>query len=169
MRCKGRSLRTHLATVASKRLQTFSAKFAIEKGAVPGKRLFWTFAARCMHYAKLRLTGVHSSVGQSSGPQIRRSLVRIRVCPFCVAKGVLLANTLQLSQADTCKRSAQILPSNPERLPRASVSCVFGVARVPLCVCNACSPHWGLNPGPSVYKTDALPLSYRGLMDARRC
>ena len=25
------------------------------------------------------------------------------------------------------------------------------------------SPHWGLNPGPSVYKTDALPLSYRGL------
>ena len=26
------------------------------------------------------------------------------------------------------------------------------------------SPHWGLNPGPSVYKTDALPLSYRGLM-----
>ena len=25
------------------------------------------------------------------------------------------------------------------------------------------SPHWGLNPGPSVYKTDALPLSYRGI------
>ena len=24
------------------------------------------------------------------------------------------------------------------------------------------SPHWGLSPGPSVYKTDALPLSYRG-------
>ena len=24
------------------------------------------------------------------------------------------------------------------------------------------SPHWGLNPGASVYKTDALPLSYRG-------
>ena len=24
------------------------------------------------------------------------------------------------------------------------------------------SPHWGLNPGPSVYKTDALPLSCRG-------
>ena len=23
------------------------------------------------------------------------------------------------------------------------------------------SPHWGLNPGHSVYKTDALPLSYR--------
>ena len=29
------------------------------------------------------------------------------------------------------------------------------------------SPHWGLNPGPSVYKTDALPLSYRG-SDAKR-
>ena len=28
------------------------------------------------------------------------------------------------------------------------------------------SPHWGLNPGPSVYRTDALPLSYRGA-DAR--
>ena len=28
---------------------------------------------------------------------------------------------------------------------------------------NAISPHWGLNPGPSVYKTDALPLSYRGI------
>ena len=27
---------------------------------------------------------------------------------------------------------------------------------------KGCSPHWGLNPGPSVYKTDALPLSYRG-------
>ena len=25
------------------------------------------------------------------------------------------------------------------------------------------SPHWGLNPGPSVYRTDALPLSYRGM------
>ena len=25
------------------------------------------------------------------------------------------------------------------------------------------SPHWGFNPGPSVYKTDALPLSYRGI------
>ena len=24
------------------------------------------------------------------------------------------------------------------------------------------SLYWGLNPGPSVYKTDALPLSYRG-------
>ena len=24
------------------------------------------------------------------------------------------------------------------------------------------SLHWGLNPGPSVYKTDALPLSYKG-------
>jgi hypothetical protein len=24
------------------------------------------------------------------------------------------------------------------------------------------SPHWRLNPGPSVYRTDALPLSYRG-------
>lgn len=35
------------------------------------------------------------------------------------------------------------------------------------------SPHWGLNPGPSVYRTDALPLSYRGssattLPDPRR-
>ena len=27
------------------------------------------------------------------------------------------------------------------------------------------SLHWGLSPGPSVYKTDALPLSYRGLLD----
>ena len=25
------------------------------------------------------------------------------------------------------------------------------------------SPHWGLNPGRSVYKTDAVPLSYRCL------
>ena len=25
------------------------------------------------------------------------------------------------------------------------------------------SPHWEFNPGPSVYKTDILPLSYRGL------
>ena len=31
------------------------------------------------------------------------------------------------------------------------------------------SPHWGLNPGPSVYKTDALPLSYRGLHGAWSC
>ena len=27
------------------------------------------------------------------------------------------------------------------------------------------SPHWGLNPGPSVYKTDTLPLSHKGLSD----
>ena len=27
------------------------------------------------------------------------------------------------------------------------------------------SLHWGLSPGPSVYKTDTLPLSYRGLTD----
>ena len=26
-------------------------------------------------------------------------------------------------------------------------------------------PHWGLNPGPSVYRTDALPLSYRANAD----
>ena len=32
-----------------------------------------------------------------------------------------------------------------------------------LSLINAISPHWGLNPGPSVYKTDALPLSYRGI------
>jgi hypothetical protein len=36
-----------------------------------------------------------------------------------------------------------------------------------LAVCSADSNlatlHWGLNPGPSVYKTDALPLSYRGI------
>jgi len=25
------------------------------------------------------------------------------------------------------------------------------------------SPNWELNPGPSVYKTDALPLSYLGI------
>ena len=40
------------------------------------------------------------------------------------------------------------------------------------CFCLACqgslfeehrmSLHWGLSPGLSVYKTDALPLSYRG-------
>ena len=30
------------------------------------------------------------------------------------------------------------------------------------------SAHWGLNPGPSVYKTDALPLSYRGVGFRRR-
>ena len=28
------------------------------------------------------------------------------------------------------------------------------------------SLHWGLSPGPSVYRTDALPLSYRGLSAA---
>jgi hypothetical protein len=30
------------------------------------------------------------------------------------------------------------------------------------------SLHWGLNPGPSVYKTEALPLSYRGSVIAMR-
>ena len=30
------------------------------------------------------------------------------------------------------------------------------------------SPHWGLSPGPSVYRTDALPLSYRGTSDVLR-
>ena len=29
------------------------------------------------------------------------------------------------------------------------------------------SLHWGLSPGPSVYRTDALPLSYRGLCVAK--
>ncbi len=28
---------------------------------------------------------------------------------------------------------------------------------------KAAAFHWGLSPGPSVYKTDTLPLSYRGL------
>ena len=31
------------------------------------------------------------------------------------------------------------------------------------------SPHWGLNPGPSVYRTDALPLSYRGCCGRSNC
>ena len=30
------------------------------------------------------------------------------------------------------------------------------------CIADAKSLHWGLSPGPSVYKTDALPLSYKG-------
>ena len=34
---------------------------------------------------------------------------------------------------------------------------------VPALATTFAKPHWGLNPGPSVYKTDALPLSYRGL------
>ena len=35
---------------------------------------------------------------------------------------------------------------------------------------DACteSPHWGLNPGPSAYKTDVLLLSYRGRCRCRR-
>jgi hypothetical protein len=54
-----------------------------------------------------------------------------------------------------------------------STPCVRIVLRE-LCLCHSSivlicralvrnSPHWGLNPGPSVYKTDALPLSYRGV------
>ena len=41
-----------------------------------------------------------------------------------------------------------------------------GILQFPACHlhCNVLSPHWGLNPGPSVYKTDALTLSYRGLL-----
>ena len=31
-----------------------------------------------------------------------------------------------------------------------------------LWLAHAHSLHWGLSPGPSVYRTDALPLSYRG-------
>ena len=31
-----------------------------------------------------------------------------------------------------------------------------------MCFAKRKSPHWGLSPGPSVYRTDALPLSYRG-------
>ena len=31
------------------------------------------------------------------------------------------------------------------------------------CHANQNSLHWGLNPGPSVYRIDALPLSYKGL------
>ena len=30
--------------------------------------------------------------------------------------------------------------------------------------CIVLSLHWGWNPGPSVYKTDALPLSYKSLL-----
>ena len=35
-------------------------------------------------------------------------------------------------------------------------------AAAPSDTTRAMSLHWGLNPGPSVYRTDALPLSYRG-------
>ena len=31
------------------------------------------------------------------------------------------------------------------------------------------SHHWGLNPGPSAYKADALPLSYSGRLKAKVC
>ena len=48
--------------------------------------------------------------------------------------------------------------------------CKENAFAVCVCVCvkilslkHNISPHWGLNPGPSVYRTDALPLSYRGI------
>ena len=45
------------------------------------------------------------------------------------------------------------------RIGLGLVACPWGRVPIPK------SPHWGLNPGPSVYKTDALPLSYRGSCD----
>ena len=45
---------------------------------------------------------------------------------------------------------------------QASASACAVVRRQHILRQIAKSPHWGLNPGPSVYKTDALPLSYKG-------
>ena len=44
-----------------------------------------------------------------------------------------------------------LLKENPE----------FGIRGSTYSICKE-GPHWGLSPGPSVYKTDALPLSYEG-------
>ena len=46
-------------------------------------------------------------------------------------------------------------PTISKRMIRARVCQAKAILRLH-------SLHWGLNPGPSVYKTDALPLSYRG-------
>ena len=59
------------------------------------------------------------------------------------------------------------------RLPACASSPSVGVVLLLALCClmsGGCgnSPHWGLNPGPSVYKTDALPLSYRGVAFRRR-
>jgi hypothetical protein len=44
----------------------------------------------------------------------------------------------------------------------SSASCTPSTPPMRHTIVSDTSPHWGLNPGPSVYRTDALPLSYRG-------
>ena len=56
-----------------------------------------------------------------------------------------------------------MLTCNREGKPALTDARARGPSDVPRSAhCFLNSPHWGLNPGPSVYKTDALPLSYRG-------
>ena len=56
----------------------------------------------------------------------------------------------------------QAAPSQIHRVPDSNgcLQLARSALRMPA---KKTSPHWGLSPGPSVYKTDGLPLSYRGI------
>ena len=64
--------------------------------------------------------------------------------------------------------AGQVCPAAASALVVARPTDCTTVSRALLCIpaiplwCGHWSLHWGLSPGPSVYKTDALPLSYRG-------
>ena len=57
--------------------------------------------------------------------------------------------------------SRRLRPLGQTVLPLLEKKPTFGICGLTYSICKE-APTGGLSPGPSVYKTDALPLSYRG-------
>ena len=104
-----------------------------------------------------------------------RAAVAARACMWHMGCRVGSCGILSTSPITTPRGGLAVRSMGPSvLLPRTYATA--GHARVPFGVGpqwargfqgptsknKPCSLHWGLSPGPSVYKTDALPLSYRG-------
>ena len=104
---------------------------------------------------------------------------------FGLIRGMLSAHRLTLNikneirrpfrstptNAWTCSMPRALRPVPPLCQRRQRHQCTLGCQDAVTMGYRAChcprgtkqrSLHWGLSPGPSVYRTDALPLSYRG-------
>ena len=102
--------------------------------------------------------GAHATSVPLSSPGARLCSQR-RLQP---ATHILVPNKPHEQKAGTKSDGMALLATaDGTHIAQCDVAMRWSLVEVYVALCTQ-SPHSGLNPGPSVYRTDALPLSYRG-------